>query len=237
MRRYCVAMVSVMAVAMTAPAYAAECDGDLRALNEKISNNENDYRVVVDAGLSSEIRQLRDAASIFSRNGQDDACQAVVEGIQARLDQRRGELTDGKEITDRDSWFESEATRLKTAVPVSGLEQPLRASSVIGADVRNMKNEDLGEIEDIIVSQKGTGAGTQYVILSRGGFLGLGEKRVAVPWDELKVTTEGDDPVFVLNISEDALKNAPNFDRGAWPDVDTDAWRKTNDEYYKTNRL
>lgn len=237
MRRYCVAMVSVIAIAATTPALAANCGGGLTNLNKKISSNENDYRVVADAGLTSEIRQLRDAATIFSRNGQDDACQAVVDGIEARLEQRRGELSDGKEIANRDSWFESGVSRLKTAVPVSGLSQPLRASDVIGADLRNAENKDLGEIDDIIVSQKESGAGTQYAIVSSGGFLGLGEKRIAVPWDELKVTTEGDNPIFVLNVSEEALKNAPSFERNAWPDVDSDAWRKQNDDFYKTNRL
>lgn len=236
MRKIALMAAAATTLALAAPAYAAECDDELRALNEKISSTDSNYRVVVGSGLGDDVRQLRDAARIFARNGQDDACEDVVEGIESLLDERTEELAKSENAVNRETWYEAEAERLQAAVPVTEAERPLRASDVIGADVRNLKNEDLGEIEDLVVSQQKGGNQAQYAILARGGFLGLGEKQVAVPWDQLKMVPRGDrgDVVFVLNVNEETLEEAPSFDRGSWGEIGADEeWRKQNDEFYR----
>jgi sporulation protein YlmC with PRC-barrel domain len=81
----------------------------------------------------------------------------------------------------------------------------LRASQVVGAPVRNMEGENLGEIEELVI-----GAGDRMmVVLTVGGFLGVGEKRVAVPYDELRVSPEGD--TFFVNRSRATLESEPAY--------------------------
>ena len=94
----------------------------------------------------------------------------------------------------------------------------LSASTLIGNVVRNRQNEDLGKIEDFMLDL-GTGHVVD-VVLSFGGFLGLGDKLFAVPWAALAL----DSPrhAFVLDVSRERLRGAPGFDKGHWPDL-TDA--------------
>jgi hypothetical protein len=73
--------------------------------------------------------------------------------------------------------------------------------------------DDVGEINDILISQDGE---VKAVLLDIGGFLGIGEKRVAVNMDELKFVREGedaDDYFIVVQGSAAMLDEAPAFDR------------------------
>src|ERR1700730_4798917 len=58
-----------------------------------------------------------------------------------------------------------------------------RASKVIGSSVANNDNETIGKIDDLLVSSDGK---DPYAVLSIGGFLGMGSRLVAVPYDSLK---------------------------------------------------
>ncbi len=61
-----------------------------------------------------------------------------------------------------------------------------------------------------------------YAVLSSGGFLGMGNKLFAVPWNALKLDSVN--KRFVLNVEKDSLKDAPGFDKGAWPDMADTTW-------------
>jgi hypothetical protein len=78
-----------------------------------------------------------------------------------------------------------------------------------------------------------TATTASYAILAHGGFLGLGEKQIAVPWQQLKVTDSAETPVFVLNISDETLDEAPSFDRDSWAEIDNTEWRRSNDHFYQ----
>src|SRR5258706_14269369 len=70
------------------------------------------------------------------------------------------------------------------------------ADTLVGDDVYNQKGEDLGDIKEIMLDTK---AGqVAYAVLSFGGFLGVGEKLFAVPWNALTLDTKN--KRFVLNI-------------------------------------
>ena len=63
---------------------------------------------------------------------------------------------------------------------MSGYVVPAK-KSIIGSNVVNQQNEDLGKIEDLVID---TSAGRiAYAVLSFGGFLGLGDKYFAIPWE------------------------------------------------------
>src|ERR1700687_4823051 len=81
--------------------------------------------------------------------------------------------------------------------------------TVIGSKVVNAQNEDLGKIEDLVLD---AGAGRiAYAVLSFGGFLGMGEKCFAIPWNALHF--DFPENRAVLNVDKKLLENAPGFDK------------------------
>jgi sporulation protein YlmC with PRC-barrel domain len=104
------------------------------------------------------------------------------------------------------------------------------ADTLIGNDVHNHKGEDLGEIKEIMLDTKS--GKVCYAVLSFGGFLTIGEKLFAVPWDALTLDTEH--KCFVLNEEKDRLKAAPGFDKHNWPDMADETWAKSIHSYYGT---
>jgi hypothetical protein len=89
-----------------------------------------------------------------------------------------------------------------------------------GAHVRNFAGEDLGKVDELVVDfDSGRIA---YVIVAVGGFLGIGEKLHAVPWDLF--TVRMDDHEFLVDVDKQMLLDAPGFERGQWPDMGDARW-------------
>jgi sporulation protein YlmC with PRC-barrel domain len=84
----------------------------------------------------------------------------------------------------------------------------------------NSAGEDLGKIEEIMIDVP-TGR-VAYAVLSFGGFLGMGDKLFALPWDALKLNE--DEHEFILNVDKATLENAPGFDQDDWPDMADPNW-------------
>jgi len=86
------------------------------------------------------------------------------------------------------------------------------ASKLIGAPVYDGKAKDsnnLGSIKDLIVDENGNVAA---VVVGVGGFLGLGEKQVAVDFHALQFVIADDNTErYVLQTTKDELTNAPDF--------------------------
>ena len=83
------------------------------------------------------------------------------------------------------------------------------ASRLIGLDVYNLQNEEIGEIEDLIVDQGKTIRG---IVIDVGGFLGIGERRTIVEPGSIVVTREaGGSLKAVANTTREDLKKAPEF--------------------------
>jgi sporulation protein YlmC with PRC-barrel domain len=104
------------------------------------------------------------------------------------------------------------------------------ADTLIGNDVYNRQDEDLGDIKEIMLDIP---AGRiSYAVLSYGGVLGMGEKLFAVPWDALTLDTNN--KRFTLDVSKDHLKSAPGFDKEHWPNMSDQTWAKGVHAYYGT---
>lgn len=95
----------------------------------------------------------------------------------------------------------------------------LLSSNITGSHVKNLQNEDLGTIDNLIVNPE-TGR-LRFAVLSVGGFLGAGETNVVVPWGALNVEkpASGASPSYVLDTTRDKLKNAPKFDPSKLADL------------------
>lgn len=85
------------------------------------------------------------------------------------------------------------------------VETGFRGSKLIGASVINDANDSIGKIDDLIVSIDGK---TPYVVLSVGGFLGIGERLVVVSYDSLRFA---DSKVVLPGGSKDQLRALPEF--------------------------
>ncbi|GGC54887.1 PRC-barrel domain-containing protein [Chelatococcus reniformis] len=84
------------------------------------------------------------------------------------------------------------------------------ASKVIGASVVGPDGKTVGDINDIVLEQSGS---AQAAVIGVGGFLGVGEKRVAVPFSQLQVARDGNGEIdkITLGMTKDELNNAPTF--------------------------
>ena len=105
------------------------------------------------------------------------------------------------------------------------------ADTLIGDSVVNAVEEDLGDIKEIMLDMQ-TGQ-VAYAVLAFGGFLGMGEKLFAVPWQALHLDTVN--KRFVLNVDKERLKSAPGFDKDAWPDMADVNWAGGIHSFYGTD--
>jgi hypothetical protein len=79
---------------------------------------------------------------------------------------------------------------------------------VIGADVHNEMDEKVGTIADLVMDQDQKLVG---VVLSVGGFLGIGEKWVAVPVEQIDFPSAEQPARLLAAVTEEQLTNAPDF--------------------------
>jgi sporulation protein YlmC with PRC-barrel domain len=99
----------------------------------------------------------------------------------------------------------AQQTVLLIRVDPNSVATGYRASKVIGSSIYNDQNQAIGQIDDIIVSNDGK---TPYVIVSAGGFLGMGEHLVALPYDSIRINS---DKIILPGGTKDQLKALPEF--------------------------
>ena len=94
--------------------------------------------------------------------------------------------------------------------------------------MRNTAGESLGKIEEIMIDIPS--GRVAYAVLSFGGFLGMGNKLFAVPWNAFTIDEENKE--FILDVDKKTLENAPGFDKDNWPDMaDPDFGRQIYGHY------
>jgi len=95
-----------------------------------------------------------------------------------------------------------------TFIEVQDAAQFLADEEVIGKDVVNVGDEEVGTIADLVMDQDQKLVG---VVLSVGGFLGIGDKWVAVPVDQIDFPTKDQPARLLANVTKEQLENAPDF--------------------------
>jgi sporulation protein YlmC with PRC-barrel domain len=106
-----------------------------------------------------------------------------------------------------------------------------RASKLAGVDVYNEANEKIGDINDVILDKSGK---AEKVILGVGGFLGMGEHYVAVPFEKIKWVNESVRSTTASKSTAPADKPATNVDSNAR--TASDGTAKTTTEAATTTR-
>jgi sporulation protein YlmC with PRC-barrel domain len=79
------------------------------------------------------------------------------------------------------------ATAMQSSASSSSFQGDWRASKVVGLNVYNEKNENVGSINDLLMEKNGS---IKAAVISVGGFLGMGARLVAVPFDKIKFSAE-----------------------------------------------
>jgi hypothetical protein len=70
-------------------------------------------------------------------------------------------------------------------------------------------------------------------VLSFGGFLGIGTKLFAIPWNAMQLDTENH--AWILDVSEERLRQAPGFDKDNWPDMSDPGYRQQISNFWMVN--
>ena len=109
-----------------------------------------------------------------------------------------------------------------------GGSRVMEAREVRGRRVRNRVGDDLGVIEEVMIDLP-TGR-VAYAVLSFGGFLGIGGKLFAIPWQALKWNAA--DREFILDVDKQILQSAPGFDKDNWPNMADPAFTTLIYGYY-----
>ena len=87
-----------------------------------------------------------------------------------------------------------------------------RVSKLIGSAVYNDQNARVGSIDDLIVKD---GNRIVIAVVSLGGFLGIGNRLVAVPFDKMHIETNNDDRKIILpGATKDTMSALPTFTYG-----------------------
>jgi sporulation protein YlmC with PRC-barrel domain len=112
---------------------------------------------------------------------------------------------------------------------------PWRASATIGMAVKNRGGESVGKIEDLVFEP--SSGRMRYAVLSFGGFLGLGDKYFAVPWDHFQAYAKEENGElryehFILDVDPARLKEAPGFDKNRWPNFGDPQVGSEVDKFY-----
>ena len=105
---------------------------------------------------------------------------------------------------------------------------PVKVSSIIGTNVVNPEGESLGSIKEVVIDP--FIGRIAYVVVSFGGFLGMGEKLFAIPFSAFEYCET--DNEYILDISKELLTEAPGFDAGCWPSMSDEKWNRDMYMYY-----
>ena len=95
---------------------------------------------------------------------------------------------------------------------VTPTEADFLATRLIGTNITNTEGESIGEIDDMIIRNGNELTG---LVVSVGGFLGIGERHVVVDPSTVAITADGDDWAATANTTREALEAAPEFEYDA----------------------
>jgi len=106
-------------------------------------------------------------------------------------------------------------------------KRPRRVSDILKTTVENRRGEKLGTIQDLMVGVDGR---LKYAILSHGGFLGIGDVLIPIPFGFLMAGDEKG--TAVIDIDKQTLEKALSFETKTWPDFTTAEWEERIDRYF-----
>lgn len=119
----------------------------------------------------------------------------------------------------------------------SSAGKTVRVSELMNANIHNAKGDAIAEIHDLVLDP--TSGDVRYVAVTYGGFLGLGDKLFAVPFDAINCRVnpeERDEHILSMNVTEKQLEGAKGFDQENWPNFADKNFTRELDQRYKVER-
>jgi sporulation protein YlmC with PRC-barrel domain len=122
-------------------------------------------------------------------------------------------------------------------LPPTGLVDPSRVSVLLDMPVQDQAGETMGNVDDLVLNLRTMCL--DYLVLSPDVALALENDRVAIPWQAVTIsgdaTEDMDAQALVLNVSSDALQNAPGFATDGEPDLTDEDWDLDLRDFWTTN--
>ena len=189
-------MATVAAIALAAPVAAQDQAKPLETEQEATQQVEP-----AEETLQEQSGEAADAAA----QGEQAAEPAEAEQPPVTAEEQPAEEPADQELAE-----EEEATPPAdmTFIEVQDEAQFLADDEVIGKNVVNVADEEVGTIADLVMDQNQKLVG---VVLSVGGFLGIGDKWVAIPVEQIDFPTDEQPARLLVAVTEEQLKNAPDF--------------------------
>ncbi len=113
----------------------------------------------------------------------------------------------------------------------------MRASKLIGMSIQNPEGKGVGSINDLVIDAD-TGR-IEYAAVTYGGFLGIGNKMFAVPFEAFQFRTARNDVnerVLVLDVTQAQLEGSIGFDEDNWPNFADESFTQDLYRRYKVQR-
>ncbi|WP_425400935.1 PRC-barrel domain-containing protein [Aeoliella sp.] len=113
----------------------------------------------------------------------------------------------------------------------------VRASNILGHNIVNGQDKNVGEISDLVLDPA-TGK-IRYAAVTYGGFIGIGDKLFAVPWEAFSCRVDpenSDDYIVTLNVTQEQLEGAEGFDQDNWPNFADPEFAQDLDKRYGVKR-
>lgn len=118
----------------------------------------------------------------------------------------------------------------QSMIPLSRLCQIQKASKLMGTSIKNQQDELVGKVENLLLDL--SSGRILAVVVSSGGFLGMGDELSAVPPTALRFNHERD--TLQLDASKEMLSAAPHFKSGQWPDFNQPTY---SDNVYRAYKV
>ena len=191
-----------------------DANADMNADTDMAATDMNaEAEVDTETEMEADAEAMEADAEALANEAEMEAEEAAAETEQA-VDEATTEMAEGANELEQDMErpmltapaVEREGYANATADEVAALTaEDLEGSYVYGAN-----DETVGEIGALVMGDNGE---VGQVVINVGGFLGIGEKPVAVTWDELQImkNAEGDDFRIYIDSSEEALEAQPEY--------------------------
>jgi len=108
----------------------------------------------------------------------------------------------GQVFSDKGPWPAADPNRSPSAA------DEMSGAAIIGATVQNQNHETVGKVQDVYVDSVGA---IKKVVVSVGGFLGMGAKDVAVNWSDIRFSRDDESVVLTTTWTKDSLKEMPDY--------------------------
>lgn len=170
---------------------------------------------VPEAELSAECKAKMGLSTSAAPKADSDATTTgTAEAPATTTDVPAGTAEAPAVMPDNQATGSTEAPATTTAGAATSPANSILASEFIGQAVYSTTNENIGEINDLVMSKDQNG--NAVAILGVGGFLGLGEKDVAIPFADISVTRDENNMMHLtIAATKEQLEAAPTFDRTA----------------------